>query len=178
MSYSEGYDLVQNIKALQSFMDRIESEFSKVEPSIQDILNLKDQFDNLRDTTIGILQQYEGQMAEQAKQMEDLLENCRSQFQQVTDDVESLVNLEANFSQMKDKIEQIILIGQQFDKLGTLVWMDEGKPIPVEKRTPGKYYLQVIEQLRFANNPSTGEAIPIPDRLRIGPNMGISFDDP
>lgn len=177
MSYSEGKDLVQNIKDLQSFMERIESEFSKVEPSIQDILDLKDQFDNLRDNTIKILQQYEGMMADQAKQMEDLLENCRSQFQQVTDDVESLVNLEANFTQMKHKIEQVILIGQQFDKLGTIIWMDKGKTIPVEKRTPGKYYIQVIEQLRFANN-SSGEAIPIPNRLRIGPNMGISFDDP
>lgn len=175
--YSEGLDLVQNIKQLQSDFERIDSEISQVEPSVTEILELKDRFENLRNDTLDAFRDYEGKMKDQQKTMDDLIESGKSQLKQVTDDVESLVNLGANFTQMRDTLERVIEIGNEIDQLGTLVWVDKNKPIPVEKRKPGKYYLCVTDTLRYTLT-NDGETIAIPNRLRIGPNIGVSFDEP
>ena len=147
MSYSEDKDLIQNMKDLEEQIHGVLSKFSEVEPSIDEILGLKDQFENLKSTTLSIINQYDDTLDHKTQEMNDLLENCRSQFKQVTNDIESLVNLQVNFTDIEDKINRCLSLSSDVANIvsGPFIMMD-GPDNYVEpaNRLPYKYYLNVI----------------------------------
>ena len=147
MGYSEEKDLIQNVKDLESQIEGMLSKFSEVEPSINEMLELKEQFENLKESTLSIIDKYDNTLENKTQEMNDLLESCRSQFKQVTNDVESLVNLQVNFTDIEDKINRCLSLSTDVTNLvsGPFVMMNgsSGYVKPTD-RLPYKYYLNVI----------------------------------
>lgn len=146
MAYSEELDIIQNMKNLSQEVSDALATLSQVEPSIQEILALKDQFQDLSDSTLEVVNQYEAKLESVSGDLQDLLTNARSQFKQVTDDVEALVNLEVDFESIKDKITNCLELNDTLIDLlsGTTVMMTSDGIIPVEERKPYKRYLEVL----------------------------------
>lgn len=148
MGYSEELDIIQNMKNLSKEVGDALSSLAEVQPSIDEILKLKDEFQNLSDSTLAIVSEYEDRLESTSGKLNNLLESARSQFKQVTDDVESLVNLEVDFESIKDKIEGCLSISDTLADLlsGTTVMMESDNIVPVEERKPYKRYFEVIDK--------------------------------
>lgn len=146
MAYSEELDIIQNMKNLSQEISDALATLSQVEPSIQEILQLKDQFQNLSDSTLEVVNEYEDKLESVSGELQDLLTNARSQFKQVTDDVEALVNLEVDFASIKDKITNCLELNDTLVGLlsGTTVMMSSDKIVPVEERKPYNRYFEVL----------------------------------
>lgn len=146
MAYSEELDIIQNMKNLSQEVSDALATLSQVEPSIQEILQLKDQFQNLSDSTLEVVNEYEDRLESVSGELQDLLTNARSQFKQVTDDVEALVNLEVDFVSIKDKITNCLELNDTLVGLlsGTTVMMSSDNIVPVEERKPYNRYFEVL----------------------------------
>lgn len=146
MAYSEELDIIQNMKNLSQEVSDALATLSQVEPSIQEILQLKDQFQNLSDSTLEVVNEYEDKLESVSGELQDLLTNARSQFKQVTDDVEALVNLEVDFVSIKDKITNCLELNDTLVGLlsGTTVMMSSDNIVPVEERKPYNRYFEVL----------------------------------
>lgn len=146
MAYSEELDIIQNMKNLSKEVSDALATLSQVEPSIQEILQLKDQFQNLSDSTLEVVNEYEDKLESVSGELQDLLTNARSQFKQVTDDVEALVNLEVDFASIKDKITNCLELNDTLVGLlsGTTVMMNSDNIVPVEARKPYNRYFEVL----------------------------------
>lgn len=146
MAYSEELDIIQNMKNLSEEVSNVLETISLVQPSIDEILLLKDEFQNLSDSTLAVIEQYETKLSESSTQIEDLLINARSQFKQVTDDVEALVNLEVDFESIKDKILECLDLNDTLTDMlsGTTVMMTGDSLVEVVDRKPYKRYLEVL----------------------------------
>lgn len=170
MAYSEELDLIQNVKNLSLIIDNLLQQFSQVEPSMNEILELKDKFQELSDKTVGVIDEYQEKLDIKSDEIEDLLENCRSQFKQVTDDVESLVNLEVNFTSIKEEITNCLTFSNTVTDLlnGTVVYMTADTFVPVEDRVPYKRYLEVTGKVDFKDI--------VGHLFKISPSLGISYD--
>lgn len=176
MAYSEEKDLIQNVKDLYAQVDKLGKSVSQVEPSIEEILQLRDQFENLRDTTLGVIEEYESTLENKTAEIDNLLIDCKSQFQQVTDDVEALVQLQVNFESIRGAIVKCLELSSTLADLvkGPFVLM-EGESIPIENRVPYKHYLKVTDSVTIGG---TGDHPGIPSTVAVSPNMAISFDAP
>jgi hypothetical protein len=138
------------VKDLAESVDKMCQEFSEVQPSISEVLELRDEFANLADKTTGVIEQYESTLTEKDAEYQALLEDCRSQFKQVTNDVESLVSLEVNFDSIKDKIEKCLQLSNTIVSIteGPFVLMDgDDGYVPVEDRLSYKHYLRVVDSI-------------------------------
>lgn len=176
MAYNEQKDLIQNIKDLYVHVDKLNESISQVEPSIEDILQLRDQFENLSNTTLGVIQKYESTLDEKTDEINNLLINCKSQFKQVTDDVEALVQLQVNFESIRDSIIRCLELSSTLADLvqGPFILM-EGESIPIKDRVPYKHYLKVTDSVAIEG---VGSQPGIPSTVTVSPNMAISFDAP
>ena len=148
MAYLEEKDLIQNVKDLRLKVDEMVSAFETVQPSIDEILDLR-----------------------------DLLENCKSQFKQVTNDVESLVSLEVNFTDIKARIEECLELSKHMTQLveGPVVLMkDRESFVEIKDRLPYKRYHNVTDVLATSGI-GTGQ---LPNSFVVSPTMGISFTEP
>lgn len=172
MAYSEELDLIQNVKNLSKEFSEMVDSFGKIEPSMKEILELKDQFQELHDSTVAVIDKYQGTLDDKTKEMDDLLESCRSQFKQVTDDVESLVNLQVNFVTIKDKIESCIELSNTITGMleGSIVLMTPDNIVPVSQRLKYKRYLEVTESVEL---PKGHDGM-----LKVSPFMGIDYNAP
>lgn len=148
MAYSEELDIIQNMKNLSKEVAGALVTLDKVQPSIDEILELKDQFQNLSDSTLEVVNKYEDQLASVSGELNNLLTDARSQFKQVTDDVESLVNLEVDFESIKEKITGCLELNDTIADLlsGTIVMMDSSNIVKVADRRPYKRYLEIIKE--------------------------------
>ena len=176
MAYSENKDLIQNVKDLSSLVDSLSSEFNQVQPSITQILELKEEFEGLAESTTSVIQTYEGTLRARDADYSALIEECRSQFKQVTDDVEALVNLEVNFEDIKGKIIQCIALSDHINNLvkGPFVLMDgDAHYVEVEDRIPYKHYLKVIDSIDIGGG-SGGSS----QTVRVSPSMAFSYTAP
>ena len=147
MAYSEEKDLIQNMKDLEKLVSDMNNSFSQLEPSIDEILKLKEQFENLKQSTLGIIDEYEQTLTNKTEEMNDLLTSCRSQFKQVTNDVESLVNLQVNFSSIESKINRCLELSNSVNELiqGPFVLMDGANNyVKPSDRLASKYYMNVV----------------------------------
>lgn len=171
MAYSEELDLIQNVKNLSKEVADMTSSFSEVKPSMEQILKMKDEFQNLHDSTVAVINEYQKTLDDKSGEMDELLENCRSQFKQVTDDVESLVNLQVNFESIKGKIETCIELSDTITGLleGSIVFMTPDNIVPVKDRLPYKRYLEITDSVKL----STASGL-----LKVSPLMGIDYNAP
>ena len=146
MAYSEELDLIQNMKNISKSVDDILNSYTGIEPSIKEMEELKKEFTNLKNTTLDVIEKYDDTLNEKTKEMDELLEDCKSQFKQVTDDVESLVSLHVNFEEIKSKIDTCINLSNNVMKLfeGNIVLMNAR--IPISERVPHKRYFLVTGQ--------------------------------
>lgn len=171
MAYSEELDLIQNVKNLSDEFATIMAKYDEIEPSMNQIFELRDQFQDLRDSTLAVIEEYQDELDMKTNEMDNLLESCRSQFKQVTDDVEALVNLEINFNEIRDKIETCIALSDGVTGLleGSIILMTPDNIVPVENRQPYKRYLEITDSTKFST---------ISSMLKVSPFMGIDFDAP
>ena len=177
MAYLEEKDLIQNVKDLRLKVDEMVSAFETVQPSIDEILDLKDQFNTLAEKTITVIKMYETSLAHNDEQYRDLLENCKSQFKQVTSDVESLVSLEVNSTDIKARIEECLELSKHMTQLveGPVVLMkDRESFVEIKDRLPYKRYHNVTDVLATSGI-GTGQ---MPNSFVVSPTMGISFTEP
>lgn len=177
MPYMEEKDLIENVKNLRLEVDRMCKAFGEVEPSMNEILKLKGEFNDLANTTVAVIKMYETSLSQKNDEYKDLLENCKSQFKQVTNDVESLVSLEVNFTDIQTKIEQCLRLSEHLTNLvqGPVVLMKNGASyVQIKDRLPYKRYYNVTDVLATSGS---GTGAP-PTQYVVGPNMGISFDAP
>lgn len=174
MAYSEEKDLIQNMKDLEGRINSAIAEVDSIRPDIEQIRSIKSDLENLSDVTIAVVNQYESTLRDKDDEYRDLLIRCKSQFRQVTDDVESLVNLEVNFTDIKDKILLCLELSEHISNLvkGPFVLMKPENYIPVDDRIPYKHYLKVIDA--FSIGDSWG--IPASGRYLVSPTLGISYD--
>lgn len=172
MAYSEELDLIQNVKNLSDEIADMVNSFGKIEPSMNQILDMKKEFQDLRDSTVAVIEQYDASLDEKTKEMNDLLESCRSQFKQVTDDVESLVNLQVNFESIKDKITSCVELADTFAGLmeGSIIYMKPDNIVPVKNRLPYKRYLEITDSVKIEGSTNT--------MYIVSPFMGIDYDAP
>lgn len=178
MAYSEQKDLIQNVKDLYAQVERLGSSVSQVEPSIEEILQLRDQFENLSNTTLGVIKEYESTLENKTAEIDNLLIDCKSQFQQVTNDVEALVQLQVNFESIRGSIVKCLELSSTLADLvkGPFVLM-EGESIPIKDRVPYKHYLKVTDSVAIGGTGGS-EQPGIPSTVTVSPNMAISFDAP
>ena len=171
MAYSEELDLIQNVKNLSEDIANMVKSFNEIEPSMNQILEMRDQFQDLHDSTVVVINQYQGTLDAKSGEMDELLENCRSQFKQVTDDVESLVNLQVNFTSIKDKIELCLELSDTITGLleGSIVFMTSDNIVPVSDRLPYKRYLEITDSTQIGS---------VSGLLKVSPSMGIDFNAP
>jgi hypothetical protein len=166
-------------------------EFSQVEPSIQEVLALRDEFTELSNTTTEVIKQYESTLKDKDDEYSALLEDCRSQFKQVTDDVESLVNLEVNFEDIKDRIEKCIALSDIITAVaqGPFVVMNgDDEYVEPKDRLSFKHYLKVIDTMELGSTGSSGSSgsggssddenvrIVLPSEVQVSPSLSISYD--
>lgn len=146
MAYSEELDIIQNMKNLSKEVADALATLDDVQPSIDEILELKDQFQDLSDSTLAVIEKYESKLEEDSEKLTDLYNSARSQFKQVTDDVEALVNLEVDFESIKTKIEACLDLNETLTDLlsGTTVFMTSEDIIPEADRKPYKRYLEIL----------------------------------
>lgn len=172
MAYSEELDLIQNVKNLSNEIAEMTKSFGEIEPSMNQILEMRDQFQELHDSTVAVIDNYQKTLDDKSSEMDELLENCRSQFKQVTDDVESLVNLEVNFESIKDKIETCINLSDTLTGLleGSIVFMTPDNIVPIDDRLPYKRYLEITDSVSISGS--------IGGVLKVSPFMGIDFNAP
>ena len=175
MAYNEEKDLIQNMKDIEERINAAMTQFSVVQPSIDEILSLREQFENLATSTVGVVKLYETTLVNKNNEYADLLLRCKSQFKQVTNDIESLVNLEVNFTDIKDKILECLELSEHMANLvkGPFVLMKAGQYIHPDDRIPYKHYLKVIDSLNIGT--STGDTTTT-GRYIISPTLGISYD--
>lgn len=176
MAYSENKDLIQNVKDLSSLVDEMSSEFSQVQPSITQILALRSEFENLANSTTYVIRAYENTLRARDADYNSLLEECRSQFRQVTNDVESLVNLEVNFQEIKEKIVRCIELSDHIFNLvqGPFVLMDgDAHYVEVQDRIPYKHYLKVIDSIDIGGGSGSSS-----QTVRVSPSMAFSYTAP
>ena len=147
MAYSEELDIIQNMKNLSKEVSDALNTIDQVQPSIDEILELKDQFQNLSDSTLEVVNKYEDQLESISGELNNLLIDTKSQFKQVTDDVEALVNLEVDFESIKEKITGCLELNDTIGDLlsGTTVMMNSDNIIKVADRKPYKRYLEIIK---------------------------------
>ena len=147
MAYSEELDIIQNMKNLSKEVSDALNTIDQVQPSIDEILKLKDQFQNLSDSTLEVVNKYEDQLESISGELNNLLIDAKSQFKQVTDDVEALVNLEVDFESIKEKITGCLELNDTIADLlsGTTVMMNSDNIIEVADRKPYKRYLEIIK---------------------------------
>ena len=171
MAYSEELDLIQNVKNLSNEVAAMTKSFGEIEPSMDQILEMKDQFQNLHDSTVAVINEYQKTLDDKSGEMDELLENCRSQFKQVTDDVESLVNLQVNFESIKGKIETCIELSDTITGLleGSIVFMTPDNIVPVKDRLPYKRYLEITDSVKLSSTSGL---------LKVSPLMGIDYNAP
>ena len=146
MAYSEELDIIQNMKNLSVEVSNSLSKLSEVKPSLDELNDLKNQFQNLESSTIEVINRYSDDMKNNQSEYERLLSDARSQFNQVTNDVEALVNLEVDFEDIKDKIEKCLEINDNiFDATtGLKIMMTSDNIVPVSERKPYKTYYEII----------------------------------
>lgn len=179
MAYSEQKDLIQNVKDLYAQVEKLGSSVSQVEPSIEEILKLRDQFENLSNQTLGVIKEYESTLENKTAEIDNLLIDCKSQFQQVTNDVEALVQLQVNFESIRGSIVKCLELSSTLADLvkGPFVLM-EGESIPIKDRVPYKHYLKVTDSVAIGGAGGSGDQPGIPSTVAVSPNMAISFDAP
>ena len=178
MAYNEQKDLIQNIKDLYAHVDELNESVSRVEPSIEDILRLRDEFENLSNSTLEVIKQYESTLDEKTDEFNTLLIDCKSQFKQVTNDVEALVQLQVNFDSIRDSIVRCLELSATLADLvqGPFILM-EGESIPIKDRVPYKHYLKVTDSVAIGGTGGSDQP-GIPSTVVVSPNMAISFDAP
>jgi hypothetical protein len=180
MAYSEEKDLIQNVKDLAASVEEMCQEFSQVQPSITEVLALRDEFTELADKTTGVIDQYESTLNEKNEEYGALLDDCRSQFKQVTNDVESLVNLQVNFESIKDNIEKCLALSNTVASLteGPFVLMegDDGY-VEVADRLPYKHYLKVVDSIDLSTSSggSSGGSGTISGNVGSGSNENVTY---
>lgn len=146
MAYSEELDIIQNMKNLSSEISETLEKLSEVQPSLDEMKDLKGKFEQLESNTLNVIDKYDSTLNEKSVAIESLIADARSQFKQVTDDVESLVNLEVDFEDIKSKILECLEINDNLIDVigGTTVMMTSDNIIPVKDRKPYKRYYEVI----------------------------------
>lgn len=146
MAYSEELDIIQNMKNLSAEISNALKNLSEVQPSLDEMRDLKSKFEQLESNTLKVINDYDITLNDKSAELEDLITNARSQFKQVTDDVESLVNLEVDFNDIKSKILECLDINNNLADIvgGTTVMMTSDNIVTVGDRKPYKKYYEVI----------------------------------
>ena len=173
--YREEMDLIQNCRNLFEQVEICMNKFGTVEPAMNQILALKTRFEQIASETTATIDLYKNELTRRGNEYDNLITNCKSQFRQVTNDVESLVNLQVNFSDIKDKILECLSLADTVNNIvkGPYILMPENGYVAIQDRIPYKHYAKIVESIDL--DAMTGH---ITGRYVVAPNLAFSYDTP
>lgn len=173
MPYKEEKDLVQNCKDLFETVETMGNKFNTIQPSMDRILTLRDEFESIASQTTATIALYKTELNNSKSQYQALMTTAQSQIRQVTGDIQSLVNLQVNFADIKDKILQCLSLVTTVNEVvkGPFILMQPGHIVPKEQRVQYKHYLRVVNSVNIGA--LTGQ---MTGRYLISPSLGISYD--
>lgn len=160
-AYDDGLDLIQNMKAMTTLVDELKVAFSEVEPSMDVIFELRDNFEHLSVETTTIINNYKETIVNKSEEADTMIKDCEAKFEQITNDIEALVDLEANFATIKDKVDECLTIREELvhiddriqeivDNSTGFVWMrDSSEFVPIDQRKESKFYLNVTDSVEI-----------------------------
>lgn len=156
--YNSNVDLIQNMREMTALAAKLSEEFAAVEPSMETIFALRDDFENLEARTIEIVNNYETNIQNSQAEAQKIIDDLNVEVERIRSNIDELLNLSDNFEsiadeiatlvQMKSTVDDLVTRMEELEKKGSFVVIHEGEDdIPVEERTAGNYYLRVTDQM-------------------------------
>lgn len=177
ISPDDGYvnekDLVQNMRRMTALAQQIVYEFSKVEPSMQTIYDLRDDFENLAERTITIVNKYETDISNTNQTAQQIISNLNQQMNTLQTNIEEIFNIGSNFESIAQEInvllstnETVIALTEEFSQLiesSGIAFIQQGTSSWVEpkNRVKGKLYAEIQNTINTGRNPYTHPEVDI-----------------
>lgn len=165
--YKETEDLVQNMRRMTALAHEIVVEFSKVEPSMQIIYDLRDDYLNLEERTIEIVNKYQNDINNTNQNAQQIINNLMEQTDFIRNNINDLLNIGSNFESIASQInvllktnEEMVALtedfinlkastGTTFIKAGTSTWVEP------KDRIAGMLYAEEQTTINTGRNPYT-----------------------
>lgn len=161
--YLKEQDLIQNMRNMVKIADDLKTAFSQVEPSMETIFSLRDQFEELSTETIQIVNDYKESVDSEKQRSDEILTEAQEQVQRVREDIDRLLSFEESFQEIADKVDQVLAMKDQLDLLlqkiedaTSLIVMDKDSYIEPEDRQPNKFYINITDEMRTI---TTGDSV-------------------
>jgi len=178
MSYNSKLDLIQNMREMRKIADEINQIFHKCSDNIDEIFNLRDQFADLENRTIKIVDDFEQKITEQSDSADELIAGYQTELERLTDRVNELLGLTEDFESIGSKVAELLKLSDTVtameekvnalaDKSGIVV-IPEGETIELVDRKPGTIYFQVTKERTTLTDITT---------IVVSPNMGLKVVD-
>lgn len=169
MSPDDGYvnekDLVQNMRRMSALAQQIVYEFSKVEPSMETIYQLRDDFENLSERTITIVNNYEEAINKANQNAQQIINNLLEQTDFIRNNINELLNIGSNFESIASQIdvllktnETVVSLTEDFINLmasSGITFIQSGTDSWIEPkdRTKGKLYAEIRDTIILERTP-------------------------
>lgn len=177
MTPDEGYinekDLVQNMRRMTALANQIVVEFSKVEPSMQTIYQLRDDFENLADRTITIVNNYETEIRHTNETAQQIISNLTQQTDKLRQDIEEILNIGSNFESIAEEIhvllktnETVVSLTEEFQQLVKSTGIEfirsgDSSWVEPKNRVKGRLYAEIQNTINFGREPYTHPTVDI-----------------
>ncbi len=144
-------DLVQRFENLVATCNRMIDRFQDVEPNIDVIYKLKDQFQELSDRTVSIVNQFQNEIFTKEDQADQIILDLNVEVNRVQENIQDLLGLSSSFDSIAEEITRLVQMDGQVSALEEKVAQLEGstkmvKPavgstVPVDKRKNDSLYI-------------------------------------
>lgn len=163
--YLNELDLVQNMRRMTALANQIVVEFSKVEPSMTTIYELRDDYENLEERTLTIVEKYKSDIENFNQEMQIIINNLRSQSDEIMENIEELLQIGENFGSISEEInhllsmsDQVIQMEAEIEELKAGLGIVEVTPgtdtwVEPANRKKGKFYAEIRNAMVFDRDP-------------------------
>ena len=169
MSPDDGYvnekDLVQNMRRMTALAQQIVYEFKQVEPSMEIIYQLRDDFEDLADRTITIVNNYETAINQTNQNAQQIINNLLEQTDFIRNNINELLNIGSNFESIATQIdvllktnETVVSLTEDFINLAAssgITFIQSGTDSWIEPRdrVKGKLYAEIRDTIIIDREP-------------------------
>lgn len=144
-------DLVQRFESLVLTCNQMIDRFQDVEPNIDIIYNLKDQFVELEKRTVSIVNQFQNEVYVKEDQADQIILDLNVEVNRIQENIQDLLGLSTSFDSIAEEITRLVQMDGQVATLEDKVAQLEGstkmvKPavgtnVPVDKRKDDSLYI-------------------------------------
>lgn len=144
-------DLVQRFESLVATCNQMIDRFQTVEPNIDVIYKLKDQFVELEHRTVSIVNQFQSEIFVKEDQADQIILDLNVEVNRIQENIQDLLGLSTSFDSIAEEITRLVQMDGQVATLEEKVAQLEGstkmvKPavgsnVPVDKRKNDSLYI-------------------------------------